>query len=141
MDRGCTMEEQLYTMQQIAEFAGVSRTTVFRYVQKENIQPHVHELNRKQYNEQQKNLIVAAINPGVPEEGDQDPMSFDSGLINFFKTQLETKDDQIAILQKTLDHQQKQNLKIQNDLENTRQQLAIEIEKTKKSFFTRLFGG
>lgn len=134
------MNEQLYTMQQIADLAGVSRTTVYRYINKNDVQVYKQELNKKQYSEQQKNEIVAALKPVDSEEKDQDHIDLDPEMIGLLKSQLEAKDEQIAQLQKALDQQQQLQLKTQTELENTRQQLAIETETKKKGFWARLFG-
>lgn len=143
------MSEQLYTMQQIADLAGVSRTTVFRYVQNADVQPYIQTNNRKQFNEQQKNDILSVIAPGKTAAADPDSKEssaassdLDHSIIELLQAQLETKDEQIAALQKALDQQQQLQLKVQNELETARQQLAIETEqkeKTKKGFFARLF--
>ncbi|MDT2661748.1 LacI family DNA-binding transcriptional regulator [Enterococcus hulanensis] len=134
------MSEQLYTMREIATLAGVSRTTVFRYIQKEGIQPHKQETSKKQFSEQQKDEIVEAINPNADEEIDPDRMEIGPSLLELLKSQLEAKDDQIAQLQKALDQQQQLQLKTQTELESTRQQLAMETQMEKKSFWARLFG-
>ena len=140
MDRVCTVDEQLYTMQQIADLAGVSRTTVFRYIDKNGIRPYKQELNRKQYNEQQKDEIVAAISPAAGEEKDQEFTQQEMEIFDLMKNQLAAKDEQIAQLQKLVDQQQQLQIKTQIELKNTQDQLAIETEKSKKGFWARLFG-
>ncbi|WP_438857190.1 DUF536 domain-containing protein [Enterococcus sp. AZ007] len=133
------MSEQLYTMQEIANLAGVSRTTVFRYVQREGVHPFKQETSKKQFSEQQKDEIVEAINPNTDEEIDQKRTEIGPSILELLKSQLEAKDDQIAQLQKALDQQQQLQLKTQKELESTRQQLTIETENQKKGFWARLF--
>lgn len=110
------MAETYYTIKQLADIAGTSKVTMFRYIKQNSIHETKHKGNANLYDETQKNLILKGFKgKGVSSVSETD--HDETALIQELKSQLKAKDAQIndlhAIIkqnQRLLDQQQQLNL-------------------------------
>lgn len=110
------MAETYYTIKQLADIAGTSKVTMFRYIKQNSIHETKHKGNANLYDETQKSLILKGFrgkSASSVSETDHD----ETALIQELKSQLKAKDAQInnlhAIIkqnQRLLDQQQQLNL-------------------------------
>ena len=110
------MAETYYTIKQLADIAGTSKVTMFRYIKQNSIHETKHKGNANLYDETQKSLILKEFrgkSASSVSETDHD----ETALIQELKSQLKAKDAQIndlhAIIkqnQRLLDQQQQLNL-------------------------------
>lgn len=110
------MAETYYTIKQLADIAGTSKVTMFRYIKQNSIHETKHKGNANLYDETQKSLILKEFrgkSVSSVSETDHD----ETALIQELKSQLKAKDAQIndlhAIIkqnQRLLDQQQQLNL-------------------------------
>lgn len=110
------MAETYYTIKQLADIAGTSKVTMFRYIKQNSIHETKHKGNANLYDETQKSLILKGFKgKGVSSVSETD--HDETALIQELKSQLKAKDAQIndlhAIIkqnQRLLDQQQQLNL-------------------------------
>ncbi|KZU59561.1 hypothetical protein Nizo2806_1777 [Lactiplantibacillus plantarum] len=110
------MAETYYTIKQLADIAGTSKVTMFRYIKQNSIHETKHKGNANLYDATQKNLILKGFKgKGVSSVSETD--HDETALIQELKSQLKAKDAQIndlhAIIkqnQRLLDQQQQLNL-------------------------------
>lgn len=110
------MAETYYTIKQLADIAGTSKVTMFRYIKQNSIHETKHKGNANLYDETQKSLILKGFrgkSASSVSETDHD----ETALVQELRSQLKAKDAQIndlhAIIkqnQRLLDQQQQLNL-------------------------------
>ncbi|WP_420326770.1 hypothetical protein [Levilactobacillus brevis] len=110
------MAETYYTIKQLADIAGTSKVTMFRYIKQKSIHETKHKGNANLYDETQKSLILKGFN-GKNISDVSETVHDETALIQELKSQLKAKDAQIndlhAIIkqnQRLLDQQQQLNL-------------------------------
>ncbi|ANK66130.1 hypothetical protein AYR54_12515 (plasmid) [Loigolactobacillus backii] len=110
------MAETYYTIKQLADIAGTSKVTMFRYIKQNSIHETKHKRNANLYDETQKSLILKGFN-GKTISDVSETVHDETALIQELKSQLKAKDAQIndlhAIIkqnQRLLDQQQQLNL-------------------------------
>ncbi|AMV61677.1 Hypothetical protein ADU69_2126 (plasmid) [Pediococcus damnosus] len=110
------MAETYYTIKQLADIAGTSKVTMFRYIKQNSIHETRHKGNANLYDETQKSLILKGFN-GKTISDVSETVHDETALIQELKSQLKAKDAQIndlhAIIkqnQRLLDQQQQLNL-------------------------------
>lgn len=110
------MAETYYTIKQLADMAGTSKVTMFRYIKQNSIHETKHKGNANLYDEMQKRLILKGFN-GKTISDVSETAHDETALIQELKSQLKAKDAQIndlhAIIkqnQRLLDQQQQLNL-------------------------------
>lgn len=110
------MAETYYTIKELADIAGTSKVTMFRYIKKNSIHETKHKGNANLYDETNKNLILKGFR-GKDISSVSEIIYHESELVHDLKAQLKAKDIQIADLhsiikqnQRLLDQQQQLNL-------------------------------
>ncbi|MCM2629887.1 helix-turn-helix domain-containing protein [Lactiplantibacillus plantarum] len=110
------MTETYYTIKQLADIAGTSKVTMFRYIKQNSIHETKHKGNANLYDETQKSLILKGFK-GKGVSNVSETAHDETELIQELKSQLKAKDAQIndlhAIIkqnQRLLDQQQQLNL-------------------------------
>ena len=110
------MAETYYTIKQLADIAGTSKVTMFRYIKQNSIHETKHKGNANLYDETKKSLILKGF---MQKDGSSvsETIYDESRLVQELKSQLKAKDTQIAELhsiikqnQRLLDQQQQLNL-------------------------------
>ncbi|MDN5583519.1 MAG: hypothetical protein L0G20_01160 [Lactobacillus sp.] len=110
------MAETYYTIKQLADIAGTSKVTMFRYIKQNSIHETKHKGNANLYDETQKSLILKGFH-GKTISDVSETVHDETALIQELKSQLKAKDAQIndlhAIIKQNqllLDQQQQLNL-------------------------------
>lgn len=110
------MSETYYTIKQLADMAGTSKVTMFRYIKQKSIHETKHKGNANLYDEAKKTLILKGFK-GKSASNVSEMVHDETALIQELKSQLKAKDIQIDDLhsiikqnQRLLDQQQQLNL-------------------------------
>lgn len=132
------MAKRYYTIKEIADIAGISKVTMFRFIKKNSFHETKHRGNANLYDETVKNAILEGFNhknSSVRNESKRN--EFHNELIEELKKQIAMKDSQISELheiiskdQKLLDQQQQLNLSSQKLLENQKSEQNINNHPT-----------
>lgn len=110
------MAETYYTIKELADIAGTSKVTMFRYIKQKSIHETKHKGNANLYDEAKKSLILKGF---IRKDASSvsETIHDESELVQELKSQLKAKDTQIADLhsiikqnQRLLDQQQQLNL-------------------------------
>ncbi|WP_063205622.1 helix-turn-helix domain-containing protein [Lactiplantibacillus plantarum] len=110
------MAETYYTIKELADIAGTSKVTMFRYIKQNSIHETKHKGNANLYDEAKKSLILKGF---MRKDGSSvsETIHDESELVQELKSQLKAKDTQIDDLhsiikqnQRLLDQQQQLNL-------------------------------
>ncbi|SPH07786.1 hypothetical protein LAP8965_02958 [Lactiplantibacillus plantarum] len=132
------MAETYYTIKELADIAGTSKVTMFRYIKQKSIHETKHKGNANLYDEAKKSLILKGF---IRKDASSvsETIHDESELVQELKSQLKAKDTQIADLhsiikqnQRLLDQQQQLNLATnrQNEkLLNTPQKTSEDVSK------------
>lgn len=127
------MAKRYYTIKEIADIAGMSKVTMFRFIKKNAFHETKHRGNANLYDETVKNAILEGFthkNNSVRNETNRNELH--NELIEELKKQISMKDSQISGLhniisknQKLLDQQQQLNLSSQKLLEDQKSEQNI----------------
>ncbi|MCT3395833.1 helix-turn-helix domain-containing protein [Lentilactobacillus hilgardii] len=120
------MSERYYTIKELADIAGTSKVTMFRFIKKNSFHETKHRGNANLYSETDKNSILEGFNHKNGSKINETKRNETSNeLIEELKKQIAMKDSQISELheiinkdQKLLDQQQQLNLSSQKLLES-----------------------
>ncbi|AVH75874.1 hypothetical protein [Weissella koreensis] len=151
------VEKNEYTIQQIADIAGTSKITMYRFIVSGQYHETTVKRNAKIYNETVKSLIISDFNA----KHDVSTASFDETVethskkddyskkyIASLKEQIEQLQDfnnkqsnNIKSIQKSLDQAQQLQLIAEQRLTDEHQKvIELSEQNQKKSFWKRLFG-
>lgn len=128
LKRRLVMTNKLYTIRNIADIAGVSKMTMYRYITSSNISETQQDGKTKLYDDTVKNAIIEGFyardnNKGTDThdtaadelvKAKDDQIKAMKAQIELMTNQLNIKDEQIANLTRLTDQQQQLNLKAQD---------------------------
>lgn len=106
-------DEQLYKISEIADFAKVNKTKVWRYIRDNNISERSMKGNAKLYSERTKDAILKAFSSESVHFATETKADISRILleqVDILKDELERKNDQLDKMQSLLDQQQQLNL-------------------------------
>lgn len=106
-------DEQLYKISEIADFAKVNKTKVWRYIRDNNISERSMKGNAKLYSERTKDAILKAFSSESVHFATETKADISRILleqVDILKGELERKNDQLDKMQSLLDQQQQLNL-------------------------------
>lgn len=147
-----------YTIQQIADLAGVSKITMYKFIVSGSYTETVGKRNTKLYSETVKNLImtdfqankskstvsnVETVVTGHDQHYSEEYISSLKDQINQLQSFIDNQSEQLAALQKSLDQAQQLQLIAEQRL-NTEHKKVIELSEfkntrpQKKGFWNRL---
>ena len=148
-----------YTIQQIADLAGVSKITMYKFIASGTYTGTVGKRNAKLYSETVKNLILTdfkdkksnttvskqeTVVNGQNNTYSNDYVSSLKDQIQQLQSFIDHQSEQLAAVQKSLDQAQQLQLIAEQRLDNE-QQKVIELSEfnntqySKKSFWSRIF--
>lgn len=124
------MAETLYTIRQIADIAGVSKVTMYRYITENSFHETLMKRNAKMYDETTKNLILKGFSSRTVSSDSETDETVDvttnllKDQVKNQQLQLAEKDEQIKQLHKLLDQQQQLSLQDKNQVKELKERIS-----------------
>ncbi|MHC5250578.1 hypothetical protein [Enterococcus sp. LJL90] len=124
------MAETLYTIRQIADIAGVSKVTMYRYITENSFHETLMKRNAKMYDETTKNLILKGFSSRTVSSDLETAETVDvttnllKDQVKNQQLQLAEKDEQIKQLHKLLDQQQQLSLQDKNQVKELKERIS-----------------